>query len=194
MKIVKQVSSFFENVFFKKKKAREGVAQDAAKFTLGFALSASAAYFILYLTGNLLSEIAARCSEMVGKSFVEQITYASTEGFPHLQGIANGVAFDAEISELCSGKLELAVMAGLLLASRDKPLAERMKGIALGAFLLLAFNPFRIALTLASVGTPYLAIVHDALFRVSLVILLVVFYAFWYYWNASRPASKPAKS
>lgn len=182
---MKKFLSTLQEVFFKKNGAKESVAGDAAKFTLAFALSAVVIYFALFLTGNLLHEIAARSSEAVGEwLFAGKISVKEGGAFPHLVGVANGVPFEAQVNDLCAGWLELAVMAGLVLASRDKPLRERIKAIFLGALLLLLYNPFRIALTLASVGTPFFAIVHDVLFRISLVILLVVFYAFWYYWKA----------
>jgi len=190
---VKQFSKLFENIFFKSS-GKEGVASDAAKFLLAFALSAGAAYLLLSLTGNFFNEVAARSSEAIGRLFVQQISFAvySASGFPQLSGVANGVAFTAQINGLCSGRLELAVMAGLVLASRDRSVRQRLKGILSGAILLLLFNPLRISLTLSSIGTPFLAIVHDALFRISLVLLLVVFYAFWHYWQA--PAANTTKN
>ncbi len=171
-----------ENIFFKRRGAAESQLQDAAKFVSGFTISSAIIYLLLSLTGSVLNKIAAYSAAAVANNFFET-TVAETGLLPHLQGFANGVFFDAEISALCSGALELAVMGGLVFASRDKPFKERLKGIFLGTIVLLVFNPIRIFLTLSTVGTPLLIVFHDALFRISLVILLAVFYALWYYWK-----------
>lgn len=187
MNFVKKISSLLQNVFFKKKNAKESVAGDASKFAVAFAISSTALYFLLSLTGNFLHKLAALSSELAAKNFLGlQINASYANFFPVLEGVANATPFSAEINDLCAGALELALMAGLLLASRDKPLEERGKGIFFGAIVLLLFNPLRISLTLAAVGTPLLALVHDVLFRLGLVLLLVAFYALWYYWSAGR--------
>ena len=164
------------------KKRKESVFQDASSFIAAFFISGAFAYGVLSLTGNFFHKLAAESSSRLAKNFFET-TIVSEGFFPHLQGVVGGSFFDAEINDLCSGRLELAVMAGLVFASRDKPVAERIKGIFLGALVLLAFNPLRIFLTLSAIGTPFLVLVHDVLFRISLVIVLVTFYALWYYWK-----------
>ncbi len=108
-------------------------------------------------------------------------------GTPHLVGAnAEGVSFDAELIELCWGKLEIALLAGFIAASRDRPRRERVKGIALGAaVMLLAFNPLRISVSLFAISE----FVHDVLFRVFLIVTLAVYYALWYAW-LSLPSKK----
>lgn len=177
---MKKIRQILEEIFVKKKK--EAVLQDAGKFVAAFFVSGAFFYAFLSLTGNFFHKLAAESSALLAKNFFETRIVFS-EFFPHLQGTVGGSFFDAEINDLCSGRLELAVMAGLVFASRDKKFLERIKGIFLGAILLLVFNPFRIFLTLSSVGTPFLFLVHDVLFRLSLIIVLVTFYALWYYWR-----------
>lgn len=173
-------AEFLQKIFFKQKK--EGLAEDSSKFIVLFIASGTTIYFLLSLTGKFFHEAAAHSTQLVARNFFE-VKVATENHFPHLVGSANGVFFDAQINDLCAGWLELAVMAGLVLASRDKPLKERAKGILLGALVLLLLNPIRIGLTLAAVGTPFLALAHDVLFRLLLVVVLVVFYALWYYWR-----------
>jgi hypothetical protein len=58
-------------------------------------------------------------------------------------------------------------------------LLSRLKGFAIGLLVLLLFNPVRIALSIKFVDP----IIHDVLFRITLVVVLVSFYALWYYWE-----------
>ena len=82
-----------------------------------------------------------------------------------------------EINEACWGRLELAVLFAVIMASEDRSLQKRLRGSALGAALAtLAFNPLRITVSLVTLDE----LVHDVLFRASLLIAIVGYYAWWY--------------
>lgn len=129
---------------------------------------------------NALGWLAAESSRAFLAAAGVNARVAWTAGSPHLIGVnAGGVSFDAELVELCWGKLELALLAGVIAASRDRSRRERVKGIAVGgAVMLFAFNPLRISVSLLYVN----AFVHDVLFRIFLVATLVFYYALWYAW------------
>ncbi len=99
--------------------------------------------------------------------------------------------FTAEINSLCAAATELAVLLGIVFASRDRPIVSRARGILAGFALVFLFNPVRIATTLYFYNSRNLVastLFHDVLFRASIIIFIVVFYAIWYYW--SFPAGK----
>ncbi|MFA6048558.1 MAG: exosortase/archaeosortase family protein [Candidatus Micrarchaeia archaeon] len=99
--------------------------------------------------------------------------------------------FVAEIGQLCAASTELAVLLGIIVASRDRSWAYRLKGILAGFALVLVFNPVRIAVTLLfyDARSPVASsLFHDVLFRVSIIVFIVAFYGVWYYWGV--PAGK----
>ena|GEM_PF-2300175 len=174
------VGKAFNKLFFRQE--NESALFDASLFITAFCISAATFYFALSLAGGLPNSIAAHSAAFAGKNlFGLEVNYLAGAP-PRLAGYSNGGWFDAEIAGLCSGALELAVLAGMIAATRDKPLKERLKGIVAGGIAILVFNPLRIAATLLFSGSPALALVHDVLFRLSLVIVLVTFYATWYFW------------
>ncbi len=160
----------------------------ALEFLAVTAAVAAIVYAVLSLPSfeNVLAWLAAESSRvfLAAAGVNARVVWSET---PHLVGVnAENVFFDAELVELCWGKLELALLAGFIAASRDRPRRERVKGIAAGAaVMLLAFNPLRISVSLAYVN----AFVHDVLFRVFLVVTLAVYYALWYAW-LSLPSEK----
>jgi exosortase/archaeosortase family protein len=96
---------------------------------------------------------------------------------------------DFAITQLCSGDIEIALLASLLLASIDVLLVWRVLGALLGAGLLLALNPLRIAVTLwitkgsgMEAGDAY----HSLIFRLFLFVILVLYYFAWYRAFAGR--------
>ncbi len=99
--------------------------------------------------------------------------------------------FTAEINSLCAAATELAVLLGIVFASRDRSIASRAKGALAGFALVFLFNPVRIATTLYFYNSRNLVastLFHDVLFRASIIVFIVVFYAAWYYWG--MPAGK----
>lgn len=153
-------------------------------FLAWFAAFAFAAFLVLSIPfiANLFAWLAATLSNFLLNAFGVPTTIEWRE-FPHL--LSRG--FDAEVGDVCWGKLEFAVLFGIIFASADRSLRSRAKGFAAGlALLALVFNPIRIAVSLAFVHP----IVHDVLFRLTLVAVLVVYYALWYTWLSAPSARK----
>jgi len=127
--------------------------------------------------------------------FLKYLAAALAQGVLSLLGVGAAVAiengrillqgnsFVAEIVALCSAGIEIAVVAGIVAATRDRSVASRVHGFALGTLFLLALNAVRIALTLLFVGNAFaLVIVHDIFFRAFILASIVLYYALWYYW------------
>ena len=130
-------------------------------------------YYALSPIGSALAGFTAEASRIALKAInIESvIEWANNE--PHLIG----KGFDALLSEACWGRLEIAVLAATIIASEDRSIRKRLAGIALGIALVIGlFNPMRIALSIASQSE----LVHDVLFRFTLLAVLVGYYAVWY--------------
>ncbi len=162
-----------------RKRVREA-AKQVGHFILDTAIVAVPLYLLFSVT-TILHQIAAHLSRLflffLGKTAT--IIINAQNGVPHLQ--LPGV--DAEISNLCSGSLELALLVGFIAASRDKTVEQRIKGILVGVLFFVLFNAARIAFTINSFGTPWFEPLHEALFRVVLIVGLVTYYAIWYYFE-----------
>lgn len=157
------------------------------KFVLLFLALVLPSYWLLSQF-TFLNYVAAYSSAFVlEKLFSVPVSVVSglTHPFLSLDGLL------VEIIDLCSGKIEIALLFAFLFASFEKPLAYRLKGFLAGVLLVFLFNAFRIALTvnfLASNNLKAASVFHDVLFRISLVLFLVTFYAVWYY--ADKPRTK----
>jgi exosortase/archaeosortase family protein len=97
----------------------------------------------------------------------------------------NAVTFagvTAQILPVCIGDFEIAILVGAIAATSDRSLRERIAGAILGAGFVLAVNPVRIALTLAALplGTATVELIHSVLFRATIALVVVGFYAAWY--------------
>lgn len=159
------------------KNSIRNVWRDALKFVALFAFFASAAYALLVFTplSQLFSSVAAKSSLFVLQLLGVPSRLLFENSVPHIL-TANA---DAEINLVCAGVLEIAVLFGIIFASFEKSLRSRIKGFAIGLLVLLLFNPLRIGLSIKFVDP----IIHDVLFRITLVVVLVSFYALWYYWE-----------
>jgi exosortase/archaeosortase family protein len=96
---------------------------------------------------------------------------------------------DFEITQLCSGDIEIALLASLLVASIDVLLVWRVLGALLGAGFLLLLNPLRIAVTLQITkgsGMEAGDVYHSLIFRLFLFVVLVLYYFAWYRLAARR--------
>ncbi len=178
---------FLQNIFFKQRS--EDALQDAGLFLALFTLFFSLANLVLgSLTGKILHYLAANTSILALRplGIAADVVPNAADGFPHLLGEVRRSAFDAQINDLCSGATELAVVFAIVLASRDKSVRTRLLGVFGALIVFLLFNPLRIALTLNAVGTWALPLLHDVLFRASLVLVIVGYYGFWYYATPSK--------
>jgi exosortase/archaeosortase family protein len=163
---------------------RKATVFKALKFLVLFAVLAWAAYLV---AGNSreLKALAAGSSAFLlnlsGKPAV--VDYSLSDP---------AILFESSVARIaayCSAGVEIAVLFGIIFASEDRTLRRRAAGFAVGALLILAFNAVRILLVLFffSSSTPMMSsILHDALFRASLVVFLATYYAVWYYWDGPQ--------
>ncbi|PIO06263.1 hypothetical protein COT29_01845 [Candidatus Micrarchaeota archaeon CG08_land_8_20_14_0_20_59_11] len=164
-----------------------GKAKDAVLFIVLFLLVAVPAYFVLGFFAEPFSSMAAYSSRVMLNAAGISASITFENGLAHLRSSSPG--FDAEIGDLCWGRVELAVLAGIIMASADRRMGMRIKGVLLGFAALLVFNPIRIAISLAAYSpqNPQAsALLHDFLFRITLIVVLVTYYAVWYYWLSKR--------
>lgn len=181
--LVDRSVAYLKSIIYKQ--APEPVLQDAAKFIFLLAFFSASIYFLfgLFSVHQYFSLAAGYVSVPILTTLGVHSTLiptATIDGFPSIVGTANGTQFTAELGQLCGGGLELAILCGSVLASRDRSLRDRLKGILLGFLVEAIFNPLRISITLTTVGTSLLPTIHDVLFRALLVIVLVGAYALWY--------------
>jgi len=101
----------------------------------------------------------------------------------------DGRETDFAISQLCSGDVEIALLASLLIATFEVLFIWRLLGALIGSALIILMNPLRIAITLAitngsgmEAGDAY----HSIIFRLFLFVLLVLYYFAWYRAFAGR--------
>lgn len=100
-----------------------------------------------------------------------------------LRTSVDGTQYDFVVSQLCSGDVEIALLASLLIASFDILLSWRIAGSFIGAFGIILINPVRIALTLGLTKTLGLNagdVAHSFIFRIFLFVFLVTYYFVWY--------------
>lgn len=162
------------------------------KFVSLFLLFGAISYFLLSLT-NIPNLIAAYSSQFMLKMIYSLDSLLVLSGqFPLLKT----PNLTAQIVDLCSGKIELAVMFGIIFASFEKKLNYRIWGFLAGLFVMLLFNSIRISTTiyLFDIGNlEWSAALHDFLFRMFLIVVIVTYYAIWYYYDQPRKPKKASK-
>ncbi len=142
---------------------------------------------------------------------LKAFTAAASYGLLRVAGIPATLAFGSDpvitvgavkgvISNLCAGDLEIALVLAVVLSTWDRTWKQRLVGSISGILLILVANPIRIATVLAAgawFNWDFSSIVHDILFRLMLILVIVVFYFAWYVkydWFFSwLEAKKPAK-
>ncbi len=172
----------------------------AAEFVGWFAAFALLAFAALSLqpVAMALSGLAAAQSSFFLSVAGVHNNIEWTDGVPHIIGNVGNVVdgdaqnagntgFDAEIGELCWGKIEFAVLFGILAASFDRSRRQRLFGFVAGfIFFALFFNPLRITLSILWQSP----LVHDVLFRVTLAAAIAFYYFLWYALTGRRSARK----
>ena len=154
----------------------EGGFEKGARFLVLFLVLSALAYALLAFTPvkTFLGWTAAHSSQFVLRlAGVETQTGILENGNYFMEG----EGFLAELNDACAALIEIAVLFGIVFASFEKTVRERAKGFAAGTLLLLFLNPIRISLSLLFID-PF---VHEVLFRVTLIIVIVGFYAAWHY-------------
>jgi len=106
-------------------------------------------------------------------------------GFPLLR--VDNFPYLIQINDLCAAKMEFAVLLGIIFATFDRSLKQRLYGFVEGAAIALLLNPVRIGISVVF----FSPVIHDILFRLMLVIAMVSYYALWYAWLSEPRPSKP---
>lgn len=179
----------------KRKEPGKSVLAEALKFIVLIAIITAGTYGALEYTP--LRGVAAAYTAYASLFLLQSFGYQPAEIIwlenPHIVS----AAFDAELISLCFGTLEMALWTGVVFASMDKSLRRRIFGFFSGILLFLFFNPVRIAVTLKffDASRPFASeIVHDLLFRASLLALFVAAYAIWYTWPEGTEVARKRKT
>lgn len=89
----------------------------------------------------------------------------------------------AQITNLCAGDIEIALLFAIILATWDRSWRKRFWGCVFGFITIMVLNPLRVFAVLA-VGHysswVWADFTHDILFRLTLLIVIVVYYFIWY--------------
>ncbi|MFH1056728.1 MAG: exosortase/archaeosortase family protein [Candidatus Micrarchaeota archaeon] len=160
----------------KRKPRWKGELRKGAKFVVFFAVLFSFAYVVLSFTplNRFLGLTAGTTSQLVLKAAGVETTLTILQNGNYA---LESSSFVAELNDACAAIIEIAVLFGIVFASFERKLSERIKGFFFGMVLLLVLNPIRITASILFLH-PF---VHDVLFRITLVVTIVGFYAVWYY-------------
>lgn len=96
------------------------------------------------------------------------------------------------VSWLCSGVLEIIILASAILASFGVSWKKKGKGILAAVLVGYLFNLARVWVTANIILTQNMQTIefaHDLLFRAVLFVYIVVFYVIWFYWAAKEEKS-----
>jgi exosortase/archaeosortase family protein len=166
-----------------------GALRNSLRFLVIFALSFSVfMYFIIPATAGFWDSLGifhAQATQGILSSFGVPSTVAKNI----LTMDVSGSPVDFEISRLCSGDIEIALLGALLLASFDVLFVWRAIGILIGSGLLILMNPVRISVTLLITrdsGMDAGDFYHTIIFRLFLFVLLVLYYFAWYRFFVKR--------
>ncbi len=192
--------NLFQSLAARKKWSFESDLAKGARFLLLFAIFSATAYALLAFTParHGLGFLAASSSQSVlnalgvqsERTVLENGSHALLVGGRSPPGGLGSDGIVAELNDACAALIEIAVLFGIVFASFEKTPAERVKGFAAGLALLLVLNPVRIALSITYLDP----LVHDVLFRLTLVVAIVGFYAAWHYGAEGLKAAFPPLS
>jgi exosortase/archaeosortase family protein len=164
-------------------------------------------YFILvYLALSFVAQA------VVGMEAIELWVAGNVLGMLNMFGFAGTVSFEEtalvsleagsviQISELCTGTMELFIVVGAIIASLGISWRRRLIGTGAAGIAVILFNHVRIVFTsLLILGTGDLALIdftHNVLFRVFLFVTVAGLYIAWFYWAASKemPVKKACRT
>ncbi len=173
-------------------RAASAIANANAPGTKSVALEAfifAATFLLIFLPANYALSSAWELRAIAAHSSQFALSLMGTESqldFSNSEPRIVSQNFEAEINSLCAAATELAVLLGIVVASRDRSWKHRAKGVFAGVALVFLFNPLRIAGTLYFFNSQNIlasSLLHDVLFRASIVVFIVTFYAAWYFWE-----------
>ena len=144
------------------------------RFAAGTAVIGGLAYFLLAAAMPWLQPMTAWLSAVVLGLFGEAYSQGALVFFG---------ALSVQVIPLCVGDIEIAVLAGAILSTEDRAVKDRVLGVGSAFVFVMAINASRIAATMLAWdawGIGAVEAVHSVLFRTTLVVAIVGFYAAWY--------------
>ena len=93
------------------------------------------------------------------------------------------------ITELCTGLLEFSIVASAVLATTEVSWKKRIIGFIGAGIVTILFNFARISFVLLAFinsGIQQAELAHDLLFRISLLFVIVGYYALWFYLSVKK--------
>ncbi|MEK6902702.1 MAG: exosortase/archaeosortase family protein [archaeon] len=126
------------------------------------------------------------------ESWLQQLEAGQTQSLLHALGVPTSPAQNPtqfwmngkliEISPLCSGLLEMILLASAIIVTPSASVRKKVVGLVIGIFILYVFNLFRMGVTLLQLehaSFSFAEITHDILFRVILIVGFALLYAVW---------------
>lgn len=164
-----------QQVFLGKKRV-SGAFYQTIYFVLFFLLFFSTSYFLLsFVPLKALASLSSKTLlGLMGKDFT--IVFENNSFF------LKGSEVSAEINDLCSARIELSALFAVIFSSIDRSIRKRLLGVFFAFFFVQFVNGLRISLTLLFTSSPvFLALVHELLFKTSILLIVVFFYGAWYW-------------
>ncbi len=185
MKSVTHMKEFFGFKFWKTEQGKTEL-KIAGKFLLTFGIIFAMLFFLQsFFPIQILEEWIARVTaNYLAWTGVNSAVLAQE---PVLIQLENGTQI--AISYLCTGLLELIVLASAILASHGISWKKRWMGVLAGILVSQVFNFARIFITIQFVlggdlGT--IDLVHGLLFRITLFGVIAGLYALWFAWAVGK--------
>jgi exosortase/archaeosortase family protein len=154
------------------------VAVEGLEFLLKMAVVAGLLFILFQPVELILQRAIAQLSQNVLEMLGTIIIQTSNP----IQFFADN--YKIEISPLCSGLLEVCLLAGAVMATKGKKWKSKLKGIVVGIVLLQTFNVIRITATIMQLNhtsIEFATFTHDVLFRIVLLIGFAILYGAWLY-------------
>ena len=151
-------------------------AKEALLFLIRMGVFSAAFYVILFSAEGILQGMESQIVQHILRALGTHVNAGSVAW----QFVAENYLI--EISPLCSGLLELALLAGAILATKEYPLRARVQGVIVFGFILFAANIIRIVASvqqLIHTSLSFAEFTHGILFRGVLILGFALLYALW---------------
>ena len=158
--------------------------KDIAK-ALRFTLISLLIFSLLYtlplqiIPWQILESITAHSTAILANLSHHIYTVIEQESMIYIQG---GI-FTIAIIPLCTGYIEFAVLVAFILASEDRSLTYRIKGVLGAVIFTYIANILRIYGTILATNTltrTEIDVLHNIGFKVLLFVVVAGYYAVWY--------------
>lgn len=100
--------------------------------------------------------------------------------------------FPIAITYLCTGLLEMLILASVIIASFGVGAKEKILGIIAALVAIVIFNTFRIVATvlmILNLDLQTAELSHNILFRIFLFLVIAGFYFVWFMWAVKRSSA-----